>query len=113
MEQIYYFLLTNTNKDSVVNIKKFIYPSKEQLLKWKKNHLNKSICKHSLRLNYSYANKGIYLYKCYCETNYISVIKNVGEYYNYFKSYNYFNFLLKNNLHYKSFFHYIFFQKYI
>lgn len=113
MDKIYYFSLTKTNKDCFINIKKFIYPSKKQIMQCKYIHSRKAICKHRLHLNYCYHNKGIYLYKCFCKSNYISVIKNAGNYYNYFKSYTYFKILLENNLHYKSFFHYILFQKYI
>ena len=82
MKKTYYFLLTKTNKDSVNNIKKFLFPSRKQLLKWKNNHIRKTTCHHSVILNYCYINKGIYLYKCCCKSNYISIIKNVGDYYN-------------------------------
>ena len=113
MDKIYKFLLTKTNKDCFNNIYNFIYPSKAQILEWKLMHLNKCFCNHSIHLNYCYIDKKIYLYVCFCKMNYISIIKNVGNYYNYFKSYKYFKTLLKHNSHYKSFFHYIMYQKYI
>ena len=113
MEKIIYYLLTKTNKDCVKNMIYFMYPSKEQIFKWKLFHFKNSICNHNVCLNYCHVDKKIYLYKCYCKNNYLSVIKNVGDYYNYFKSYDYFKILLKHNNHYKSFFHYINYQKYI
>ena len=113
MEKIIYYLLTKTNKDCFKLIHSFMYPSKEQIINWKNIHIKKSICKHSICLNYSYRDKKIYLYKCYCNNNYISIIKKVGEYYIYFKTYNYFKILLKHNNHYRSFFHYMNYQKYI
>lgn len=108
-----HFLFTKTNKDCFKNIISFLYPSKEQIQEWYFLHFKKSNCNHLVNLNYCHINKHIYLYKCNCKNNYLNVIKNVGDYYNYFKSYNYFKLLLKHNSHYKSFFHYIKFQIYI
>ena len=113
MEQIYHFLLTNTNRDCLNNIHKFMFPSKKQLFKWKIIHNKKTICNHCMNLNFCRIHKRIYLYNCCCKNNYISVIKKVGDFYNYFKSYKYFKILLQHNNHYKTFFHYIKYQIYI
>lgn len=111
MEIIYNYLQNKTNKDCFKKIFNFTYPSKKQINNWRTQHCINKYCNHAFYLDYCHINKGIYIYKCNCKENYITVIEIVGNYYNYFKSYYYFK--MCGFKHYKNFFNYIKYQGFI
>ena len=111
MEIIYYYLQNKTNKDCLRNILNFAFPTKKQINEWRIQSSLNNYCNHLFYLDYCNINKGVYIYKCNCKKNYMSVIKIVGDYYNYFKSYYFYK--MGNIKHYENFFYYIKYQGFI